>query len=452
MISLKTILLSACVVTLFACGNNNQKEEKTNEQAVVNDNANTATPDSVSAQIVAEGFVSPVYLTQPAGDDRLFVVDQTGQIYIVKNVKNTAQPFLDIKARMVSLKPMHEERGLLGLAFHPDYKSNGKFYVYYTAPLRYSAPKGWNCTSTIAEYKVSSDANIADLASERIVLQVDQPQDNHNAGTIAFGPDGYLYISIGDGGGANDNEMGHVPDWYKPNEGGNGQDVKQNLLGGILRIDVNNGTPYGIPADNPFADGQNGLKEIYAFGLRNPYRFSFAGDGSLIAADAGQELYEEIDVITKGGNYGWNVKEGRHCFNAASNKQPADSCPSKDAMGNAFIDPVLEFKNNKSFPDGLGIVSVGGVVYEAEGVAGLNNKYLFGVWTQHHEKPDGAVFAADRTGNDWQYKKIWFKNNPGSELGAYVLGFGKDNSGEAYILTSTQNGPKGNSGKVWILR
>ncbi len=286
MTSLKTILLSACVVTLFAYGNNNQKEEKTNEQAVVNNNANTATPDSVSAQLVAEGFVSPVYLTQPAGDDRLFVVDQTGQINIVKNGQKVGQPFLDIKAKMVSLKPMHEERGLLGLAFHPDFKSNGKFYVYYTSPLRSSAPKGWNCTSTIAEYKVSSDANIADLTSERIVLQIDQPQDNHNAGTIAFGPDGYLYISIGDGGGAND-------------------------------IDVNNGTPYGIPADNPFVDGQNGLKEIYAFGLRNPYRFSFSGDGSLIAADAGQELYEEIDVIEKGGNYGWNVKEGRHCFNAA---------------------------------------------------------------------------------------------------------------------------------------
>ncbi len=139
----------------------------------------------------------------------------------------------------------------------------------------------------------------------------------------------YIYVSIGDGGGADDKDMGHVSDWYNKNAGGNGQDKKQNLLGSILRIDVNNGNPYGIPSDNPFADGKNGLKEIYAYGLRNPYRFCFAPDGSLIAADAGQELYEEIDVITKGGNYGWNVKEGRHCFNAADNKHPFDSCPDK---------------------------------------------------------------------------------------------------------------------------
>ena len=444
---MKHFLLITAVAIIISCGN-----DENNRQAATTPNNTAPTPDSVSAQTVAESFVSPLYLTQPKDDNRLFVVDQTGQIYIIENGQRVAQPFLDVKSRLVNLKPEHEERGLLGLAFHPDYKSNGKFYVYYNAPLRSSAPSGWDNTATLAEFKVSaSNPNVADTTSGRILLQLDKPQYNHNGGTITFGPDGYLYLSIGDGGGANDNEMGHVEDWYAKNKGGNGQDVMQNLMGSILRIDVNNGSPYGIPSDNPFADGENGLKEIYAYGLRNPYRFSFAPDGSLIAADAGQELYEEIDVIEKGGNYGWNVKEGRHCFSAANNKRSLDSCPSNDAMGNRLIDPVIEFKNNKNNTDGLGIVSVGGVVYNASGVEGLKGKYLFGVWTQKHEKPDGAVFAADRTGNDWQYKKLLIKGRPSAEIGQYVLGFGSDNAGNSYVLTTGQNGPKGNTGKVLMI-
>lgn len=279
-IRMKHFLTIVCVSILISCGNNQDKQSQSNTR-----NTNpAATPDSVTAQIIAENFVSPLYLTQPKDDNRLFVVDQTGQIYIVEDGQRVAQSFLDINSRLVNLKPEHEERGLLGLAFHPDYKNNGKFYVFYNAPLRSSAPSGWDNTATLAEFKVSiSNPNVADTASERVLLQIDKPQYNHNGGTIAFGPDGYLYLSIGDGGGANDNEMGHVEDWYATNKGGNGQDVKQNLMGSILRIDVNNGNPYGIPSDNPFADRNSGLKEIYAYGLRNPYRFAFAPDGTLIA-------------------------------------------------------------------------------------------------------------------------------------------------------------------------
>lgn len=432
---------------LWACGDNNEQQGGATTQRA------EAAPDSVAAQLVAEGFVSPVYLTTPRDADRLFVVDQPGQIYIIRGGQREPQPFLDLKSRIVPLKPEHEERGLLGLAFHPEFKDNGKFYVYYTAPLRPGAPRGWNCTSTISEFRVSSDSpGRADSASERVLLLIDQPQSNHNAGTLAFGPDGFLYISVGDGGGAGDKEMGHVDDWYAKNQGGNGQDVKQNLLGSILRIDVNHGTPYGIPATNPFTENKAGLPEIFAYGLRNPYRFCFGPDGSLIAADAGQELYEEIDVIVGGGNYGWNVKEGRHCFDAANFKQPADSCPDRDSLGNNLIDPVLEFKNTMSFPDGLGIVSVGGVVYNGEAISGLKDKYLFGVWTQHHGKPGGALFAAERSGTQWPFKKLWFRNGPGKELGQYVLGFGQDNEGEAYLLTSSENGPKGTTGKVYLLK
>lgn len=413
--------------------------------------------DTVSLQMIAADLVSPVFLTQPPNDERLFVVDQVGVIRVVKDGQLQPEPFLDLKNKIIDLKDEHEERGLLGLAFHPEFKSNGRFFVYYSAPLRRTAPNGFDHTSVVAEYLATgNNRENADPASEKVLMQVDQPQDNHNAGTLMFGPDGYLYISLGDGGNKNDIGTGHVRDWYEENDGGNGQDVKQNLLGSILRIDVNSGSPYGIPSDNPFADGNKGMKEIYAFGLRNPYRFSIDQEtGMLIAGDAGQVLFEEIDVIKKGGNYGWNVKEGTSCFNAANNKEPLANCPEEDSLGNKFIDPVIEFKNSMSFPqEGLGIVGIGGYVYRGSMRAGLRGNYLFGVWTQHHEKPDGAVFSAEVTGDQgpWKYRKLHFQGMPGAALGHYLLGFGQDNSGEVYLLTSDEAGPVGNSGKVYQIK
>ncbi|RNI31821.1 hypothetical protein EFA69_06315 [Rufibacter immobilis] len=401
---------------------------------------------------MAQGLTSPVYLTAPPNDmERLFVVDQTGQIRLIKGGQLLPRPFLDVKDKIVTLKEEHEERGLLGMAFHPDFQSNGRFFVYYSAPLRKGAPAGWDHTSHIAEFRATPDAEAADIQSEKTILLIDEPQANHNGGMLAFGPDGYLYISLGDGGGANDNEKGHVPDWYPKNGGGNGQDTRNNLLGSILRIDVNSGIPYGIPADNPFADGRKGRKEIYAYGLRNPFRFAFDKETSmLIAADAGQELYEEIDVIKKGGNYGWNVKEGRHCFNASQNTQLFPDCPTQDSLGNPLIDPVLEFKNNKKGGVGLGIVSVGGEVYRGSGYQSLVGSYLFGVWTQHHEKPNGAIFAAEANADksDWPYKKIFLKNRHRGELGEFLLGFGRDNAGAVYVLTNQKHGPVGTTGRV----
>src|SRR5438046_7953442 len=231
---------------------------------------------------------------------------------------------MDVTSTLIPLNPTYDERGLLGLAFHPQFSSNHKFYVYYQLPPRAGGPSAgipWNNLSRISEFQVStSDANAADMSSEKILLDLDDPQSNHNGSTLAFGPDGYLYISIGDGGAANDIGPGHVADWYHVNAGGNGQEIDSNLFGNILRIDVNNGSPYDIPPDNPFV-GKAGLDEIYAYGFRNPYRMSFdmGGNHDLIVGDAGQSLYEEIDLVTKGGNYGWNVKEGRACFNAAAN-------------------------------------------------------------------------------------------------------------------------------------
>ena len=249
--------------------------------------------------LVAQGLVSPIgVIPVPDESGRLFIIDQVGKIWIIDdNGTRLPMPFLDISSLLVTLQPGFDERGLLGLAFHPEYASNGRFFVYYNAPPRAGGPTPttlWNNLSRISEFRVSADPNRADMASQRIILEMDDPQFNHNGGTLVFGPDGYLYISIGDGGGANDVGPGHVEDWYAVNAGGNGQDIESNLFGNILRIDIDNtnGAPYGIPSDNPFVN-KTGRDEIYAYGLRNPYRMSFDMSGSreLYAGDAGQLLY-----------------------------------------------------------------------------------------------------------------------------------------------------------------
>ena len=399
----------------------------------------TVGDNTVTLDLVVEGLASPVAVMEsPDNSGRLFIVDQAGQIYIHQNGSLGTQPFLDISSKVIPREEPQDERGLLGLAFHPDFENNGRFFVFYSGPLGPSWPVGWDHTNHIAEFSVTPGADQANAASERILLSIDHPQGNHNAGMIAFGPDGYLYISVGDGGGANDTDDGHV-------EGGNGQDITQNLLGSILRISVDDTEEYGIPADNPFV-GIDGFDEIYAFGLRNPYRFSFDPEGNVIAADAGQELYEEIDLIEKGGNYGWNIKEGTHCFDANNPATSPASCAAQDAYGNPLKDPVIEFKNSRSFSDGLGNVSIGGYVYEGDDETDLNGKYIFGVLSQSSDGMSGAVFAADRSGTTWNYEKLSITNKTGNELDEFVLGFGKGNGGEVYVLT---NGATENSGKVY---
>ena len=231
--------------------------------------------------LVADNLVAPVTLVEaPDESGRLFIVDQIGVIRVHTPERGLLpEPFLDLRDHILPLKDAHEERGLLGLAFHPDYEENGRFFVFYSAPLAPGAPEYFDHTTHISEFEVSTDNPVvADKKSEDVIMAIDQPQYNHNGGTLAFGPDNYLFISVGDGGGANDIDPGHVPDWYEKNGGGNGQDVEQNLLGSILRIDVDKGYHYSIPEDNPFV-GREGMDEIYAYGLRNPYRFSFDPKG-----------------------------------------------------------------------------------------------------------------------------------------------------------------------------
>jgi glucose/arabinose dehydrogenase len=405
-----------------------------------------------SLKLMAEGLTSPVFLTEaPDGSGRLFVLEQPGMIRIIQDGKLVEEPFLDITDKVVELNEHYDERGLLSLAFHPGYASNGRFFIFYSSPLWPNAPNNWDHTNVVAEYTVSADPMKADKGSERILLHENHPYMNHNGGTLAFGPmDGYLYISIGDGGNRDDQGMGHAEDWYDRNPGGNGQDIYQNLKGDILRIDVNGAHPYAIPPDNPFVM-TDGMDETYAYGFRNPYRFSFdmGGDYALYSQDAGQELREEINRVVKGGNYGWNVKEGTLCFNAEDPTNPFANCPDQDPQGNPLIPPVIEFKNSKHGA-GVGLVVVGGYVYRGSELPHLRGQYIFGTWSKTHDVPNGLVFKSQpQMGHLWGFSDVEFKNTPTGDLNSYLLGFGQDREGEVYVLTTDTEGPHGHTGKVY---
>lgn len=411
--------------------------------------------NAVDLQLVAEDFVSPIQVLGTHLSERIYVVDQIGKVWVIDGDGNKRPtPMLDLSSRLVSLNPAYDERGLLGVAFHEDFKTNGRLFVYYQLPPRAGGPvpgASWNNLSRVSEFKVSQETLRADLSSEKVILEWNDPQANHNGGTLALGLDDYLYISIGDGGGANDVGPGHVDDWYTVNGGGNAQNIEANFLGKILRIDVESGSPYGIPAGNPFV-GKPGLDEIFAYGFRNPYRMSWdkGGDHDWIVADAGQALYEEVSVLSKGGNYGWNVKEGRHCFSTADSSKELPNCPSVDDRGKAFIEPVLELNNWQNPKGGKATTIIGGYVYRGSEIKGWNGKYVFGSFSQTPNTPNGQLFIATPGGDNWPYNQVSLKNHP-DDLGYYLKGFGQDDDGEMYVAVSSMLGPQGNTGKVFKL-
>ena len=404
----------------------------------------------IDLELVAENFTAPIALVSPDdGTGRRFIADQIGVIRILtQDGQILSEPFLNLSSKIVNLRPQYDERGLLGLAFHPNFKQNGLFYVYYSAPLRQEAPANWDATSTISEFRVLPDnPNKTNESSERILLQVDKPQSNHNAGQIAFGPDGYLYIPIGDGGNANDEGMGHP----KP---GNAQNIS-TLLGKILRVDVDNGTPYGIPPDNPFV-GKDGLDEIFAYGLRNPFRIAFdaGGNNSLFVSDAGQNAWEEVNIVTNGGNYGWNLKEGTHCFDPNNPNLATASCPDVSASGQPLIDPVIEYANAGQ-SGGLGVVVVGGFVYRGNLLPRFNGDYLFGDFSKGFTEGNGSLFVArpPPTGQKmWSIKELKIATSASGRIGAFVHSFGQDSDHEIYVLTSDMLGPANNTGKVFKIK
>jgi len=421
-----------------------------------NNDSGTVADSTADLQMIIDSLVSPIALAEPPdGTKRLFIADQVGKIWIIQpdGTKSTT-PFIDISGKMVALNGGYDERGLLGFAFHPNFKTNGKFYLFYTAPPHSGGPEpgsSWDNLTRISEFTVSaSNVNAADPGSERVMLEADHPQSNHNGGTIAFGPDGFLYISIGDGGNKDDVGPGHVPDWYLVNAGGNGQDIYANLLGNILRIDVNSGNPYAIPGDNPFV-GTAAKPEIYAYGFRNPYRFSFDMGGShqLFAGDVGQSLYEEIDLVTKGGNYGWNVKEGSHCFSTDNDLSERPGCPSVDTAGKPLTDPVIELVNRANPKGGgVGIAIIGGHVYRGSLLPGLQGQYIFGILSQDGNANARLYITTPANVSPWPYSQLKLKSYP-SDIGQFLKSLGQDLSGEIYLLTSGVEGPSGNSGRLY---
>ena len=415
---------------------------------------------SVALQQIAEGFTSPLTVVSlDDGSGRVLIADQVGTIHILnKDGRLSGQLSLDLRDKMAKLNSGFDERGLLGLALHPRFKANRQLYVYYSAPRSSTAPTNWDHTSHVSEFKVlADDFARVDAASERVLLKIDQPQFNHNGGRLLFGPDGFLYIGTGDGGGANDgvgsaqNEIGHSPQ-------GNGQDTT-TLLGKILRIDVDKGSPYAIPSDNPFADGKQGRPEIYAYGLRNPWGISFDRGGAreFFAADVGQNLYEELNIVVKGGNYGWRVREAHVAFDPKKpNEPPADS-PKTDALGKPFIEPILWYKHparNKIDPTKLeGISITGGYVYRGKAIKSLQGKYVFADWSRSWALPDGVFFTATRQGKGsetkWNLESLPVSTANGAKLGAYIVSFGEDDQGELYVMTNGRNSLTGQTGKVF---
>ena len=410
-------------------------------------------------KLVAEGFVSPLNLVSlPDGSGRHLIGDQVGTIHVLnKDGKLSEQLFLDLRPKLAKLTEGFDERGLLGLALHPKFRDNRKFYAFYSAPPRPSAPTNFTdkarCTSRLSEFQVTAaDPAKADPESERVLFEIDKPQMNHNCGRITFGPDGFLYIGTGDGGGGNDNEVGHPGP-------GNGQNTK-TLLAKILRLDVDGPAPYGIPKDNPFADGQEGRPEIYSWGWRNPWGLSFdmGGAHELFAVDVGQNLYEELNIVVKGGNYGWRVRESFHGFDPSSPNKSSENAPASDSGGRPFIDPVLEYPHpprNKppSHTEPQGISVTGGYVYRGKAIPALQGRYVFADWSRTWALPDGVLFVATRPEKkgDTRWTLEYLPLVEPAKLGAYIVAFGQDDDGELYVLTNSRNGLLGKTGKVYKL-
>ena len=350
---------------------------------------------------IASGFKRPVYLTHAGdGTGRLFVVEQPGRIWVIENGQLSPSPFLDIISIVHS---GGNEQGLLSVAFHPNYESNGLFFVNYTRK-----PDG---ATVVARYTVSGDPNAADPNSAVTILTIAQPEPNHNGGLVQFGPDGYLYIGMGDGGGGGDRH-GAI---------GNGQDLLA-LLGKLLRIDVDSGEPYAIPDSNPFVVRSDVRPEVWAYGLRNPWRFSFdRATGDLFIADVGQNAYEEVNfqpASSAGGeNYGWRIMEGNHCFN-----------PKSDCDQSGLVLPAAEYDH------GSGCSITGGSVYRGSQYAWLDGLYFFAdyctgiIWSLEHDV-SGAWSMVERAQADFTISS--FDEDEAGEL--YVIGH---NDGTVYRMTS----------------
>ncbi len=334
--------------------------------------------------VVTQGLESPLYVTHAGdGTGQLFLVEQGGTIRVMDQGVLQGVPFLDLHNRVWT---KGDEQGLLGLAFHPDHRRNGRLFVNYN--------RREDGATVLAEYSRRGQSLQVSPSTERILMVVPQPYLNHNGGMVTFGPDGYLYIGRGDGGSRGDpqNRAQNTQEW----------------LGKILRIDVDRGRPYAIPADNPFA-ASGGRPEIFALGIRNPWRFSFDREtGMLWLADVGQHKWEEVDLVIAGGNYGWRIMEGSHCYN-----------PDHDCNPEGLIFPITEYGHEQ------GRCSItGGYVYRGRTMPALRGTYLFGDYCS------GELFALSASAN----RKLSTAPRVLMQTGFRISSFGEDEAGEVYIV------------------
>jgi len=385
---------------------------------------------TVSLQTIADGFSSPLLaITAPGILGSLFVVDQIGIIWKVSLSDGSKTEFLNITSSNLR-NGLFDERGLLGLAFHPNYASNGIFYTYQSQVANgdadFTAISPRDHQSVIVEWSVSDPAADTSVAIPRELMRIDQPQSNHNGGMLAIDGNGLLYISLGDGGSRDDEDVtieqpNNQFEFRVTGHGSGNSRNPRNPLGSILRIDPNsrsgrNGA-YGIPSSNPFDGSGVELAEIYAYGLRNVYRFSFDSlTGELFAADVGQGDIEEVNIIEAGGNYGWNYKEGSFWFYPNSRLSGYVSLEPRTGAPNNLIDPILEYDHDE------GSSITGGYVYRGSDIPSLNGAYIFGDLT-------GRLFySQDRS----TINEFRLAGQPATNL--VITGFGQDQQGEVYVL------------------
>lgn len=370
-------------------------------------NGLTAPALTLAAKTAATGLIYPTDMVfTPKGD--MLVAEQSGKVRMVKNGVLTETPLLDIST-LIKKNPGYDVRGLLGIELHPKFSINHKIYVFYSAP---TADAGFDHQMIIAEYVLSTDNSTVDANSGRKILSVNIPGVGDNGGCLKFGADGYMYVALGDGGGPGDK---HGPI-------GNAQNLDA-LLGKVLRIDVNVDSTYTIPASNPFVNKTGARPEIWAYGLRNPWRITFdRATGKMYTCDVGEGLWEEIDVIEKGGNYGWRMIEGNHCYN-----------PQKDCDFTGTIKPIAEYDHTN------GICIISGYVYNGKQLSSQKGKYFFADWA-------GPIYYIEKIQNEWQRGKITLQNYPDN---LRIISFGEDKAGELYLITVADAGAGKPNGAIY---
>lgn len=427
----------------------------------------------VGLDTIATGFNWPTAMGIAAGEK--FVADQTGEVWQLTENGRADEPLIDVSDQLFHEQPLHPETGMLGLAFHPDFKNNRKFYTRESRPKEdfpkdaFPKPREkYHHMSVVTEYKANQDLTSAEPTEDQFVITMPSPASNHNSGDLDFGPDGLLYIAIGDGGfGGDTGDMfGHAP-------GGNGQDVENNLLGSILRVDVNGkegGKNYAIPDDNPLV-GKNGLDEHWAWGFRNPWGMSIDSEGRVFAGDVGRSLQEEVNLVVKGGNYGWRIREGLLCFDPFNQGNPPKKCATHSFEGDTLLDPIAAYPHNvpiekdsksgQTIPIGQSVV--GGHIYEGDALSQLKGKYVFGDWGYSPVVGSGRLLVA--TGPEmqkpptaketsrnaekapWKIKELQVPEMTGA-LDFFVSSFANSDDNELYVLTSASFQRDANDGAV----